>query len=318
MKKPLFTFSVLAVCLILVVTGCRKSREFRKESGQTCEDNRNVQGQTDQGVSDANTAIGNYTAMSGRITQPMPSVLANICGATIDTNGMYLGTIKINYDGTVCNNRKREGTIRLTIQNYSSGIRWKDAGCVLKVDYLAYKVTRASDDKSIQFDGTHMVTNVSGGTWWDLLIGTKSNLIHTVTSSGDLTVTFETGQSATCNLNRKFTYTWASNILTCVGEGTGTYNNLSNLENYGTTRDGDEFTSQVNTPVIWNTTCGSYAPIQGEVNIVVASKEFNLIGTFGVDAGGNPVNVGVNDCPYGWKLYWKYKNRDRTKVFGYQ
>jgi hypothetical protein len=316
MKKIFALLSVAAVCTLITISGCRKGREFRKEDGQNSKDNNDVQSQSDQGVSDANTAIGNYTAMSGRSTQ-LPSVMATICGATFDTNGMYTGTIKINYDGTVCSNRKREGSIRLTIQNYASGVRWKDAGCVLKVDYLSYKVTRASDDKSIQFDGTHMVTNVSGGTWWDLFIGAKTSLIHTVTSSGDLTVTFETGQTATCNLNRKFTYTWATNILTCVGEGTGTHNNLSNIENFGVTREGDEFTSQVNTPVIWNTTCGAWAPIQGEVSIVVASKDFTLVGTFGVDAGGNPVTVAANDCAYGWKLYWKYKSRDKTKIFGY-
>ncbi len=316
MKKIFILLSAITVCVILVSTSCRKGKAFRKEDGQTSTDNNNIQSQSDQGVSDANTAIGNYTAMSGR-NAALPSVLATICGATIDTNGMYLGTIKINYDGTVCSNRKREGSIRLTILNYANGVRWKDAGCVLRVDYIAYKVTRASDDKSIQFDGTHDVTNVSGGTWWDLLVGTKTSLIHTVTSNGNLTVTFETGQTATCNLNRQFTYTWASNILTCVGEGTGAYNSLSNLENYGTTRDGDAFTSQVTTPVVWNTTCGAWAPIKGEINIVVQSKDFNLVGTFGVDASGNPVTVAANDCAYGWKLYWKYKNRTKTKIFGY-
>jgi len=316
MKQIFILLSVVTVSAMLVTSSCKKNKEFKKENGQTSEDNRNVQSQTDQGVSDANTAIGNYSSLSGR-SAALPSVMTTICGATIDTNGMHLGTIKINYDGTVCNNRKREGSIRLTIQNYAGGVRWKDAGCVLKVDYLTYKVTRASDDKSIQFDGTHLVTNVSGGTWWDLYIGTLASLIHTVTSSGDLTVTFESGQTATCNLNRKFTYVWANPVLTCTGEGTGTHNSLSNLENYGTTRDGDEFTSEVKTPVVWNTTCGAWAPIHGEVNIVVANKEFNLVGTFGVNASGDPVNVGANDCPYGWKLYWKYKKKEKTKIFGY-
>ncbi|HEY4799012.1 MAG TPA: hypothetical protein VII99_08055 [Bacteroidia bacterium] len=317
-KKTVFSMlAALVIGSLLMTTSCKKNKEFNNENGQTSEDNNNIQSQRDQAVNDANTAIGNYTSMSGRSYVQLPAVLSTICGATVDTTGMYQGTIKINYDGTVCSNRKREGSIRLTILNYASGIRWKDAGCVLKVDYLSYKVTRASDGKSIQFDGTHMVTNVSGGTWWDLFTGTKSSLVTTVTSNGGLTATFENGQTATCNLNRKFTYTWGNNILTCKGEGTGSYNGLSNLENYGKTRDGDDFTSQVTTPVIWNTTCGAWAPIQGEVNIVVASKSFNLDGTFGVDASGNPVMVGANQCPYGWKLYWKYKNKSKTKIFVY-
>ena len=316
-NKPIIVMlSIATISALLVTTSCRKNREFKNEDGKSSEDNRNIQSQTDQGIGDANTAIGNYTSMSGRSSQ-LPAVLGTICGATVDTTGISTGTIKINYDGTVCNNRKRVGSIRLTIQNYLNGVRWKDAGCILKVDYLSYKVTRASDDKSIQFDGTHLVTNVSGGTWWDLLIGSKPSLIHTVTASGPLTCKFEDGKSATCNLNRKFTYVWANNVLTCTGEGTGSYNNLSSLENYGTTREGDAFTSQVSTPIIWNTTCGAWAPVQGEVNVAVDGKEFNLICTFGVDKSGNPVAIAPNDCPYGWKLYWKYKKKDKTKIFGY-
>ena len=319
MKKGqiLTLLSVIAIGFLIVATGCRKNREFRKENGQTSEDNSNTLSQADQGVSDANTAIGNYSSMSGRYAQ-LPSVLATICGATIDTTGMSTGTLMINYDGTVCNNRKREGSIRLTIQNFASGVKWKDAGCVLKVDYIAYKVTRASDGKFLQFDGTHLVTNVSGGTWVDLVLGLKSSLVHTVNASGPLTVAFDDGKTATCNLNRKFTYTWGNSILTCTGEGTGSYNSLTNLENYGTTRDGDDFTSQVSTYVIWNTTCGAWAPIQGEVNIAVASKSFSMVCTFGVDQTGTPVTVAPNTCAYGWKLYWKYKKKDKTKIFPYQ
>ncbi|MBI4930431.1 MAG: hypothetical protein HY841_06690 [Bacteroidetes bacterium] len=313
-KSIIVMLSIAAMSVLLVTTSCRKRKEFKNENGQSSEDNRNIQSQTDQGVSDANTAIGNYSSMSGRSTQ-LPSVLTTICGASIDSIGP--GIVKINYDGTVCNNRKREGSIRLTILNYSSGVRWKNAGCVLQVEYLSYKVTRASDDKSIKFDGTHLVTNVNGGTWFDLIFLGQPSLIHTVTPSGALTCTFEDGKSATCNLNRKFTYVWANSVLTCTGEGTGSYNSLSNLENYGTTRNGDAFTSQVTTPVIWNTTCGAWAPVQGEVSVVVEGKEFNLICTFGVDASGNPVPVVANDCPYGWKLYWKYKKKDKTKIFGY-
>ncbi len=60
--------------------------------------------------------------------------------------------------------------------------------------------------------------------------------------------------TASYNINRKFTYTYnpTTIVLTCVGEGIGiTSGSLSNLENFGTTRDGDLFTSQVTTPIVW-------------------------------------------------------------------
>jgi len=99
-----------------------------------------------------------------------------IYGLTVDTVGSYTGIIKLNYNVTVYNNRKREGSIKLTIINYASDARWKNPGCVLKVDYLAYKVTRASDGQSIELNGTQMLTNISGGTWVDLLFLGQPNL----------------------------------------------------------------------------------------------------------------------------------------------
>lgn len=316
MKKLLFFASL---CLLVGLSNCKKNKLFKNEDGIESADNQNIQSQTDLASNDANTAIGNYQMMSGKVntTASTASILStNICGATVDTNGLYMGTVQINYNGTVCDNRKREGSIKLTIVDHNLGKRWKDVGCVLKVDYLNYKVTRASDGKSLLFNGTHYITNVSGGTWINLVLNTQSNIVHTITGNG-LSVKFEDGNTSTWNINRQYTYTWGNNILTCKGEGIGTYNGISQLENWGTTRAGDEFTSQVNTPVIWNTTCGAWAPTQGEVTIKVASKFFELKCDFAVDQAGNSVTVAPNTCAYGWKVEWKYKNKTKKKIYGY-
>src|SRR4051812_21440058 len=105
-------------------------------------------------------------------------------------------------------------------------------------------------------NGIQELTNVSGGTWWDLLIiKTQASLVHSVTGYS-LSVTFNDGKTALYNINRKITYTIPGDVLTVKGEGMGTFAGMNNLENYGTTRDGDAFTSQVSTPIVWNLTCG--------------------------------------------------------------
>ncbi len=319
-KRVLFGISCLLLASALTFTGCKKKKAFKEEDGQSSADNRTVQSENDAAVNDVNTEVGNSTLLHGRI-----SGTANIynalgitsTGYTVDTTGAYMGTIKINYDGTTISNRTRTGAIRLTIQNYASGKRWKQAGCVLQVDYLTYKVVRASDNKSVELNGTQLLTNTTGGTWWELLIlKTQASLGTTVTGS-NLNITFDGGKTAVYNINRRFTYTYPNNLLTCTGEGIGSDNGLSSLENYGTTRDGDAFTSQVSTPIVWNLTCGWWAPIQGKATVKVDSKEFSLDCLFGVDAAGNAVTVGANQCPYGWKVEWKYKSKTSKKIFGY-
>ena len=320
MKKLFILTFIASTFCILLLSGCDKNKTaFKNEDGASTVDNRTAQSENDAAVSDVNDVMGNQGSLRGKGEEATGTtgVLGNICGMSLDTGNTRFGSIKLNYNGTTCNNRTRTGSIVLTIVDYALGKRWKTKGCVLKVEYLDYKIKRASDGKSIQFNGIQYITNETGGTWWELfIIKTQTSLSHGVTSS-NLLATFEDGKTATYNINRRITYSFPNNIVTCTAEGTGTSDGLSNLENFGTTRDGDAFTSQVTTPIIWNLTCGAGAPIQGEVNLKVASKAFDLKCLFGVDASGNSITVGTNNCPYGWKLEWTYKKDNNKKIIGY-
>lgn len=307
----------------LAFTSCKKKKAFKNEDGQASSDNRTAQTENDNATNDVNTVVGDNALLHGRSsssagTNALQSALGiTTVDYTIDTNGAYTGTIKINYNGTTVNNRTRTGSIKLTIVGYSTGKRWKQAGCVLKVDYLGYKVTRASDGKSLELNGSQNITNETGGTWWELLIlKTQPSLATSVTGS-DLNVKFDGDKTAIYNINRRFTYTIPGGILTCTGEGIGSSDGLSNLENFGTTRDGDKFTSQVTTPIVWNLTCGWWAPTQGAVDIKVEDKDFDLKVTFSVNSSGDVVTAGPNACPYGWKVEWTHKKKTNKKVFGY-
>lgn len=316
--KLYFRIAALVLAMSLVFSACKKRKAFKEEDGQTSVDNRDVQAENDLAVKDINDAIGQYNKLRGKGEQA--NATTDICGMTVDTSGLSSGSIRLNYNGTTCLNRKRSGAIRLTIQDYANGKRWKDVGCVVKVEFLNYKVERTSDDKSIQLDGTQSLINETGGSWWEFVwLKTQSSL--GVRSEGKgLNVTFDDGSTASYNIHRRVTYTMPGDTLknlTCRIEGTGSLNGLSNLENYGITRDGDEFTSQVKTPLVLTLTCGWWAPVEGEVNIKVESKDFTLNCLFGVNSAGSSVAVGQNDCPYGWKVEWKYKKRVRNKVVKY-
>lgn len=324
MKTKLFTpFVIASAVLMLGLTSCKKNKEFKQENGQSSEDSRTAQSENDAAMSDVNTEIGNNNLMHGRLSGPsgasaiQKALGITATGYTVDTTGAYMGTIKINYNGVTVNNRNRTGSIRLTIVDYVNGKRWKDAGCVLKVDYLAYKITRASDGKSVELNGTQNVTNISGSSWFELIFLPAHPSIITSVTGNDLNVTFDGSKTAVYNINRKFTYSISGNVISCTGEGIGSSDGLSGLENYGTTRDGDAFTSQVVTPIVWNTTCGAWAPIKGEVNVKVHDKDFTLNCLFGTDASGNSMDAGSNGCPYGFKVQWSHKNKTNKKIFGY-
>jgi hypothetical protein len=322
MKKSaiLFRFLIVAISSLLVFTNCKKRQAFNSEDGQSSVDTRNAQGENDAAISDVNTVVGDVSALRGKGNSEtsVSAVLGtSICGLTIDTAGIKQGILILNYNGTVCNNRKREGSIKLSVMDFAVK-KWKQKGCVIKVEFIGYKITRASDGKSVQLDGTQYLSNESGGTWFELLFLNQPSIVNTITGN-DLNVKFDGSKTAVYNINRRFTYTWdkASSVLTCVGEGIGSHDGKSSLENWGKTRDGDDFTSEVSTPIVWNTTCGAGAPIQGEVHIKVATKDFELKCLFAVDAKGNSVAVAANSCAFGFKVEWTYKGKTKNRIFGY-
>jgi len=326
MKKLLM---IMAVAIITIFASCKKQEVFKQEDGKTSEDNRNVQAECDEAINDANNVVSYHGSSFGKSPNSVlaESKLTNgeVCGASIDTSLLKQGIITLNFDGTtVCNNRKRAGSIRLSIQGFTSGTRWEEPGAVLQIVYNDYKVTRTSDGKSIKFNGMLNVTNVTGGNLILLYLGiapNQTNLIHKV-EGNNIQIVFDDTKTATWNINRQATYTKSMNgntvVFTCTGEGIGTYNGINNLENWGTTREGDGFTSQVSEPVVWNTTCGAGAPVTGKLIMKIDSKEFELTITLGVDINGNPVTPAVNECPYGLKVSWKWKNDTGSKIYPYQ
>ncbi len=319
MKKIALSVAIIGVSSLFLFTACKKKDDKKADDpvttvetpdGQSGTDNRDVQSENDQAVNEINDIISNTPRAAGRGSSE--SGTSGICGFAVDSVKITKDTILLNYNGVTCNNRTRTGTVRLS---WVHGTKWKNANATIKIDYLNYKIVRASDQKSIMLNGTQYLTNVSGGTWVDLLTVANKTIVTTITGT-NLQVTFEDNKTAVYNINRRASYTYPGSVLTVKAEGIGTSLSLTNLENFGTTRNGEAFTSQVTTPIVWNATCGG-AVLSGAVNVKVPSKLFDLKFTYGVDVNGNPVTVSANSCPYGWKLEWTFNGSGNSKVFGY-
>jgi hypothetical protein len=322
-KTIFYSIALLGVASMLTFTACKKKKEFKNEDGQSSEDNRNTASENDNAMNDVNDVMASSSLKGrGANSYDAKGITGNVHGASLDSTNIGNGTIKINFDGvTSYNNRIRGGSIKLTVQGWPN-VKWKDAGAITKVEFLSYKVTKTSNGNYIELNGSQLYKNVSGTTWWDLLITTAhKSIVSEVTDDGGLVATFSDGKTATYHINRRITYSYLGPHpqwrFQCTAEGIGSSDGISNLENYGTTRDGDAFTSQVTTPIVWNTDCGWWAPTQGAVSVKVKDKEFSLDCTFAVDNSGTPVTVAPNSCAYGWKVEWKHKKKTNKKIFPY-
>jgi hypothetical protein len=124
--------------------------------------------------------------------------------------------------------------------------------------------------------------------------------------------------TAIFSINRQLTFNYSNSdsVTSCKIEGLGTSNGLASLSNWGQNRNGNNFTTQVISPILWKSSCGTNSPIQGEMHVDVDGKNFKLKCKFGVNSDGESV-TDANSCPYGWQLAWSYKKKTNTQVFAY-
>jgi hypothetical protein len=255
-------------------------------------------------ANDADATLETTPGFNGRGAQ-----IQTICDATIVVDTLSNPrTITITYNGTNCiGNRTRTGVVVLSM---AQGVRWRNAGAVLNVNFQNLKITRLSDNKSITINGTQAYTNVSGG----LLINlpTLNTITHTITSS-NMSVTFDNASQRNWQVARQRVFTYNNGIV-ITSTGTHSEGGISGIAEWGTNRFGRTFTTAITQPLIIRQDC-SFRLTSGKV--AHTTPVFNATATFGLDASGNPTA-----CPgaasYYMKIVWTGPGgNSRTTILPY-
>ena len=251
-------------------------------------------------------------ALSTNSSTTRTSSGGSVEGATIDSSLKATGKLTITYDGTTnVGGRTRSGSIILQLAGAGT-TKWHTAGAVLTITFNNYKATRLSDNKSITINGSKTITNVNGGSFTTLSIGTGS-LVHKMRSS-NMMITFDDNTQRTWSVARTRTITRQSNGFTISTVGDTTISGTPNVAAWGTTRLNSTFYSAITSPVIWNTANCLYAPVSGVRVVGGISRALTI--TYGVDSNGNAATG--SSCPYGVKLAWtNASSQSETAVLAY-
>ena len=292
MKKKILYLSVLTLSLAFFFTSCKKDSTASNDSNTQvttqADDQSRVSTETDATTNDANASLEVSPSISGR-TDGFQGL---ICDATIVADTVSsTRTITITYNGTNCSGtRTRTGVVVISIP---AGVHWKDAGAVVTISYQNLKITRISDNKSITINGTHTLTNVSGG----LLVNlpTVKTITHTITSS-NMSVTFDDGSQRTWSVARQRVFTYNNGVVVTI-TGTHTDGNNTGIEEWGTTRFGTSFANSIISPLVVSQGC-NFRITSGATQHVSALA--TVVVTFGLDASGN-----ATSCPGSGSYYYK-------------
>jgi len=230
------------------------------------------------------------TEQSNGVTGPITNL---ICDATIVVDATSdPRTITITYNGSNCwGNRTRTGVVVISIP---AGIHWGDKGATATISIQNLKITRVRDDKSITFNGSKKITNVSGG----LLINLASLQTITHTISGDLSITFESGKQRVWSISKQRVFTYDNGIvITTTGTHTDSLGN-TNVAEWGTNRHGVAFESLITQPKVIRQDC-DFRLVSGQ-NTILRSDNISSVITYGLDANGEPTS-----CPGTGTYYFK-------------
>ena len=300
MKNKLKLASFALLLAGLAFTSCKKdkattpateadeSSTFAQHSADVNTSNNTA----DMSMEDAENAL-TQTSLSGYRTNSSSS----ICNAVVDTF-ISAQKIVITYNGNSCDGlRTRTGVITIQL---TSGTHWKDVGSTLTLTYTNYKVTVISSGKSTTLNGTHTITNVTGGIVNHIGNSPNPSTIVRKIRANNMSITFDDGTVRTWSAARKRTWTGSGGVVNSLTiEGDTTLASVANTEVWGINRSGNAFTTVMNNPLVVNVGCGWWKPVSGMKTHSFNSRVSTI--TFGTDASGNIVSSG---CPNNYIINW--------------
>lgn len=315
MKSKYFKATLVMIGLVAItLTSCKKSSTAIDDSISN-QDVSNVSNTMHITSDDAAAAAGQVSSYKGLgLGAGWNTGGGNIfIGATI-TDTSSTGIV-IQYDGiTPCNGIIRSGTITIT---NTGGIPWHDAGAQLTINY-DLKATEVLSGYTYTFNGTHTVTNVTGGLAWKVLAGLSPNttVTHRIQST-NMNITFPNGSQRTWTVDR--TRSWSSNAnnstyTVTVSASPGASGNVTET---GTNRFGDQFTNAITSPIIANNNC-SWRPYTGQWEHQISTRSATVL--FGTDPSG--VQIGTptycgSYLAYGYFITYTNGSTTRTRFVSY-
>lgn len=310
MKKQVFG-SLLAIFLLAATLfSCQKNNsdnnaDFDTEASAQSDDQSQFSAQIDQTSNEANLVLEAAGTMAAR----GEDIQTVVCNATVVIDSTSaVRTVTITYNGADCLGYfSRTGTVVVSIP---AGVHWKDAGAAITLQYQNVVITRLLDNKSITINGSHVITNVSGGLLYDL--PNLNSITHRITSDG-MTVTFPNGSQRTWQVAKQRVFTYNSGIVITT---TGIHSNgtVEHIAEWGTNRFGREFVSAITEPLIVRQDC-SFRLVSGQIKHTLSV--FSAVATFGLNANGEPTS-----CPgvghYYCKVVWTgVGGNSHTVIFPY-
>ena len=301
MKNFILALSLtLAIGTVFTLNSCKKTSTA--DDSLSAKDNNSINNAVNATTDDA-TSVAGQANISGK-TDGLWQVL---CGSTIvDSVNTGAGwKYTITYDGSsICNGVKRSGSV--TVQLSPTTTHWKDAGAQIIVTINNLVITDPVTNESYTINGTHTITNETGGLAWRVAVGLDQTTVTHRNISTNMTITFSDGSQRTWNVDRTRSWSGAGGVIT-VSIYT---ENSTGEDTWGTNRYGTSFTNSITQTISANNnSCAGkpYRPYTGTMVHKVANRTVTVL--FGTNSSGTQIGTATT-CGDGF--YVTYQKNTRT------
>ena len=322
MKKTITLIGALILsCALTFVVSCSKSNSAADDTNaqsQNASDDARVNSELENVSNEANSAVSGAKAFSGAKVEGIVGINTFACDVTAKYDST-LGSVTLSYDSSACSLMfRRTGSITISMPGFGNGTRWKDKNATITIAFNNYKVTRLSDGKSITFNGSKSITNLTGGLIPTLAYN-ASPVQHKITTN-NLSITFDDGTQRKWSVYQ--IRTWSnigptSPVFQVQISSDTIVNGLSNVTMWGTNRLGNNFYVQLTNALTANSSCGWYKPTSG-VRVITGISHV-ITETFGVDLlTGNPIGYTGTCVAEGFRINWtNANNQSKQVIFSY-
>jgi hypothetical protein len=301
----------LTVCLF--AAACKKQAAFEEETGQVGVDVRMAQAACEGAFMDANLVVMDQSFLRGKDAGTAETQQVKACDVSMDTSLVHLGIVTMNYNGNLCNGRKKEGRVVISLEDYPLN-KWKQKGSIMKMEFMDYVVTYP-DQKSVRVNGEIRVTNETGRTWYELMYLYEPYSVNAAYGE-NLKANFD-GITMIFHVARRYTFTYTKPFVYAQVQGYESVDGKNNVECWGKNREGKSFVSCTEAPLQWNTDCGPYSPNGGLLRMTAEEKYYDFVTRMSVDTDGNEIPYAPGNCAFGWKLSWTLSGETRKLNFPY-
>ena len=290
--------AAITIAASLSLASCKKEDKAEKEDYTTelstqSDDQSRFSAEMEGTDAELNEVVETNASFGGRLTDA--SGMAVLCNATVTADSTATHRrLTITYNGANCTgDRTRTGVVQISMLRNT---RWKDAGAVMTVSLQNLKITRVVDNKSMTFNGTRILTNVSGGRL--IQLSTLGTIMHTVTSN-NMSITFDDNTSRAWQVARKRVFTYNNGVVLTI-TGTHSDGGITGISEWGTNRLNRPFVTAITQPLVIRQDC-AFRITSGQVRHARLVAEGVV--TFGLNAQGNPTTC-PGAAPFYLKLVW--------------